>query len=99
MARNQTIHVRVNEDVKRRAEDTLEVLGLSVSDAVNLFLCQVGLVGGLPFEVRLPAPARVTVNSNAEIMQKLQTSEDDILQGRVSSADEVFDRIEDKYDL
>ena len=43
MAKNDTIHVRVDENVKLNAEKTLAMLGLTISEAVNMMLCQVNL--------------------------------------------------------
>ena len=40
MAKNDTIHVRVDENVKVNAEQTLAMLGLTISEAVNMMLCQ-----------------------------------------------------------
>jgi DNA-damage-inducible protein J len=54
MAKTAMIRARANEDVKTDAEDILKRLGLTISDAVNLFLNQVRLHKGLPFEVRIP---------------------------------------------
>ncbi len=93
MPKNETLHIRVNENVKENAEETLEMLGISISEAVNMFLCQVSLTGGLPFEVKLPAPERLTVRTKEELYRKLQEAEDDIQCGRVSSPGEVFDRL------
>ena len=59
MAKNDTIHVRVDENVKINAEQTLAMLGLTISEAVNMMLCQVNLTGGLPFQVKLPAPENI----------------------------------------
>ena len=55
MARNETLHIRVNENVKQNAERTLEMLGLSISEAVNMLIHQINLVGGLPFSVKIPS--------------------------------------------
>lgn len=99
MAKNETLHIRVNENVKENAEATLGILGISISEAVNMFLCQVNLTGGLPFEVKLPAPERVIVRSKEELYQKLAEGEADIQNGRVSSADEVFGRLRAEYDI
>ena len=100
MAKNETLHIRVNEDVRSSTEATLGLLGMSISEAVNIFLCQVNLVGGIPFEVRLAAPERVLVRNKAELAAKLTESERDIAEGRVSPADEdAFERLESKYDL
>ena len=99
MAKTETLHIRVNENVKHNAEKTLDMLGISISEAVNMFLCQVGLIGGLPFEVRLPAPERVIVRSKEELHKKISEAEDDIRSGNTNSADEVFDRLRGKYGI
>lgn len=99
MAKTETLHVRVNENVKENAEATLGMLGISISEAVNMFLCQVNLIGGLPFEVKLPAPERVIVRSKEELYQKLAEGEADIQNGRLSSADDVFGRLRAEYDI
>ncbi|MDR1206399.1 MAG: type II toxin-antitoxin system RelB/DinJ family antitoxin [Peptococcaceae bacterium] len=64
MTKNETLHIRVNGMVKSNAEKTLDRLGLSISEAVNMLLHQITLVGGLPFDVRVPlAPESVTVRN------------------------------------
>lgn len=93
MAKTETLHIRVNETVKENAEETLEMLGISISEAVNMFLCQVNLTGGLPFEVKLPAPERVIVRTKEELYHKLEEAEADVREGRVHPANEVFDRL------
>ncbi len=99
MAKNDTIHVRVNEDVKNNAEETLTMLGMTLSEAINMFLCQVSLTGGLPFDVRLPMPKEVIVRSRSELSQKLGEAEADIQDGKVSSEEDVFGRVRVKYGL
>lgn len=54
MAKTDMLHIRVEPDVKKNVESTLNQLGLSTTEAINIFLCQVILTGGLPFDVRLP---------------------------------------------
>lgn len=85
MTKNNTIHVRVNEDVKANAEEILTMLGMTLSEAINLFLCQVSLIGGLPFDVRLPMPKEVIVHSKAELAKKLEEAETDVNNGAVFS--------------
>ena len=99
MAKTDTIHIRVNEETKNNAEQTLAMLGLTISDAVNMLLCQVNLTGSLPFSVQLPAPQGVIINSRADIERKLAEAEQDIAEGNVSVADEAFARLESKYAL
>lgn len=46
--------IRIEENTKKQAVELLEGLGLNLSDAVNIFLKQVILHGGIPFEVKYP---------------------------------------------
>ena len=99
MAKTDTIHIRVNEETKNNAEQTLAMLGLTISDAVNMLLCQVNLTGSLPFQVQLPSPQNVIVNSRADIERKLAEAEEGMADGNVSVADVAFGRREGKYAL
>ena len=45
--------VRVNDDIKKEIMPILNALGMSLSEAINMFLCQIKLNNGLPFEVRI----------------------------------------------
>lgn len=99
MAKTETLHIRVNERVKYNAEETLNKLGISISDAVNMFLCQVELTGGLPFEVKLPAPQSVIVSTKEEVYKKLEEAEEDIRSGKTLTADELIGRLKEKYNV
>ena len=46
--------IRIDEVTKKQAVELLEGLGLNLSDAVNMFLRQVVLRGGIPFDVKYP---------------------------------------------
>ena len=46
--------IRIDEATKKQAVEILEGLGINLSDAVNMFLKQVVLRGGIPFDVRYP---------------------------------------------
>jgi DNA-damage-inducible protein J len=46
--------IRIDKTTKRQATELLEGLGLNLSDAVNMFLKQVVLHNGIPFEVTYP---------------------------------------------
>jgi DNA-damage-inducible protein J len=48
------IHVRVDERTKASATKALASMGLSVSDAVRVFLTRVAAEQQLPFEVKVP---------------------------------------------
>lgn len=46
--------VRIDETTKKQAVELLEGLGLNLSDAINMFLKQVVLQDGIPFDVKYP---------------------------------------------
>ncbi len=46
--------IRIDEEVKKQATELFAKLGLDISSAVNIFLRQSILQGGLPFEVKVP---------------------------------------------
>ncbi len=54
MSKTETIHIRIDSDLKENASCLLEQLGISTSEAIKIFLNQVVLSRGLPFEVKLP---------------------------------------------
>ena len=100
MAKNETLHIRVNDIVKSNAEKTLDMLGISIAEAVNMLLHQITLVGGLPFDVKVPlASEHVTVKSKEDLYQKLDVGLGQIKAGRVIDADIVMSQLAEKYDL
>jgi len=56
MAKNVTINLCVDGEVKEQAGEILASLGLTLSEAFNLLLHQVRIVRGLPFEIKQRAP-------------------------------------------
>lgn len=58
--------IRIDADVKREANALFSDLGLDMSSAVNLFLHQCILRGGLPFAVEMPQYSQKTLDAMAE---------------------------------
>ena len=54
--RNKTelIHIRIEPEVKEKAETILKKLGVNTSYAISMFLNQVILMEGFPFEIQIP---------------------------------------------
>ncbi|MCX7097094.1 MAG: type II toxin-antitoxin system RelB/DinJ family antitoxin [Methylococcales bacterium] len=48
------VHIRVDEEIKKQAAETLATLGLSVPDAVRMMLARVVAEKTLPFDARIP---------------------------------------------
>ena len=58
--------VRIDADIKKQATDLFNNLGLDMSGAVNLFLHQCVLKGGLPFRVEMPRYSQRTLDAMDE---------------------------------
>jgi len=56
-ARTSMIHVRIEDDTKKDATAALDAMGLSVSDAVRLFLKRVVADQAFPLELKVPNAA------------------------------------------
>ena len=56
MSQQKELKICLDEVLEDRAKEILTALGLSLSEAVSMFMAQVLLRGGLPFEAALPEP-------------------------------------------
>ena len=54
MPKAEFIRARVDEGLKANTEALFSRLGISMTDAITMFLTQCELWQGLPFEVRIP---------------------------------------------
>ena len=66
MAKTETINIRIEPSLKQQAEETLNYLGLTMSEAVNLFFRQVVINDGIPFEIKKPKYNRKTKKAMKE---------------------------------
>lgn len=95
MEKTATLNLRVNPTVKEQAEIVLSRLGVPMSTAINMYLNQISLTGGIPFAITLPkAPEDINadVMTDEEIHTKLQSGYDDVKAGRVKKAAEALKR-------
>ncbi|GGY22938.1 type II toxin-antitoxin system RelB/DinJ family antitoxin [Pseudoduganella albidiflava] len=68
MAATTMIHVRVDENIKKQAAETLSAMGLTISDAVRVFLTRVVADEELPFAIKAPnAASRAAMAEASEL--------------------------------
>ena len=91
MARTSNVFARVEPDVKEQAEIVLEQLGIPMSNAIGMFLRQVVIHRGIPFEVKLPdnVPLSLPSLTKEQFDAEITKGMDDIAQGKIYSAEEV----------
>jgi len=77
MAKTADLHIRIDPETKTNAEQLFATFGISVSDAVIMFLRQSLYIGGLPFELRQP-------RYNDETEAAIQESKD-IIAGKIQA--------------
>jgi addiction module RelB/DinJ family antitoxin len=100
MEKTATLNLRVDPNVKQRAEDVLSQLGIPMSTAIDIYLNQIALTGGIPFAVTLP---NVPLSVNADLMtsEKLHASLkeglEDIDTGKVRDAADVFAQFREEH--
>lgn len=96
MAKDANVFARVDAGMKEQAEGILSQLGLPMSNAINLFLNQVVLRRGLPFEVTLPAgtPLALGNMTREQIDAEIKIGVDACKDGRVKPVHQAFQEIE-----
>ena len=70
MEKTATLNLRVNPTVKGRAEEVLAKLGIPMSTAIDMYLNQISLTGGIPFAVPSEPPANNTTAFSASAFCK-----------------------------
>ena len=88
-----TLSFSVNPSVKQQAEQILSNLGIPMATAIDIYLRQIAIVGGIPFPVRM-APVPDTMNADLmsadEINQSLEAGYQDAVAGRTRDAADFF---------
>ncbi|MCI5210452.1 MAG: type II toxin-antitoxin system RelB/DinJ family antitoxin [Candidatus Electrothrix sp. ATG2] len=54
MVKTATIQARINPEVKQEAQKILNQLHMTMSEAIALYLTQITLHKGIPFEIKIP---------------------------------------------
>ncbi|MFA7147489.1 MAG: type II toxin-antitoxin system RelB/DinJ family antitoxin [Syntrophomonadaceae bacterium] len=74
MANTTNLNIRVDEELKRRAEAIFAELGLNMSSAMNIFLRYCVRYGGIPFELRIEKPNAETLAAIDDVNNNLNMS-------------------------
>lgn len=101
MARTSNVFARVEPQIKEEAEEILEQLGIPMSNAVGMFLRQVVMQRGIPFEMKLPEnmPLAYEGLSKSEFDAEMEKGMADVKDDNVVSADDAEKYIRQKYSI
>ncbi|WP_311496888.1 type II toxin-antitoxin system RelB/DinJ family antitoxin [uncultured Mobiluncus sp.] len=91
MAKTANISLRIEPEIKHEADKLFSSFGISVTDAINIFLRTSIMEGGFPFAIKQP-------RYNAETEAAIKEARD-IISGRVktkayNSARELFESLD-----
>lgn len=100
MGKTATLNIRVNPEVKESAENILLQLGIPMATAIDMYLKQISLVGGIPFPVvlpQIPNSVNADIMTNDQIREKLDRGYDDIVKDNVEDAASAFAAFREKH--
>ncbi len=78
MAKTASLNIRLDSEVKKAAESVYSHYGLSLAEAVTVFIHQSCNIGGLPFDLR---PARPNTETLAAMAEAERISRDPSVKG------------------
>ncbi|NLN87034.1 MAG: type II toxin-antitoxin system RelB/DinJ family antitoxin [Syntrophomonadaceae bacterium] len=101
MAKTANIFARVEPEIKEQAEIVLEKLGIPMSNAINIFLRQVVLQNGLPFEIKVSQNKPLSYGNltKEQFNQEIEKGLADLASGRVVSSQSVAERMHREYGI
>lgn len=85
MGKTAIIQTRVDPAVKRNAQIILNKLNISMSEAISIYLSQITLHRGIPFEIKIPNEITAKTLTDSERGNNLH---------KVDSVDELFEELD-----
>lgn len=73
MQKTTTVRARVETKLKDDAEAVLQKLGLTTSQAITIYLKQITLYKGIPFEVKIPNETTLKAIEDTKRKKNLET--------------------------
>ena len=100
MEKTMTLNLRVNPTVKQQAEDVLKQLGIPMATAIDMYLRQITLTGGIPFSLSLPkAPAALNADTmtDDQLHAALHVGNKEIQNGDTVDAASAFAQFREQH--
>ena len=94
MAMDATLQIRMNGELKTQVEELYHNLGTSFAEAVRIFAQQSLREGGMPFRPTMKTWDEMTAQ---EVGAKLSKSEEDIIQGRVFTQEDLDRKMKERF--
>ncbi len=95
MAKTANINIRIDPETKSSAEKLFSSFGITITDAINIFLCKSIMEGGFPFEVKQP---RYYAEKEAALSEARAIMEGKIQAKNYSSTHALFEELNGEGD-
>ena len=94
-SKTANINIRIDPEIKANAEKLFASFGITVTDAINIFLHKSLMEGGLPFEMKQP---RYNKETEAAIQETRAIMSGQIQPKQYASAHALFDELDKEKD-
>ena len=101
MPKSASVYTRVEPEIKEQVEQVLSKLGIPMANAINLFLHQVALQKGLPFDIKLPqsSPLNYAVLSSEQFDAEIEKGLVSLGAGKIALSTNVRDKMKRQYGI
>ena len=76
MSKTAMIRARTELKLKKKVERIFEILGLTASEAINLFYHRVEIENGIPFDLKIPNAQTLRAINDADKKNNIHSHED-----------------------
>ena len=99
MSKSSSVYTRVEPELKEQVEQVLSKLGIPMANAINLFLHQIVLRKGIPFDVTLPQkmPLDCSALTREQLDAEIEKGFASVDAGRTVSAKVVRENMQRQY--
>lgn len=95
MAKTANINIRIDPETKSSAEELFSSFGITITDAINIFLRKSIMEGGLPFEMKQP---RYNVETEAAMKEAKAIMSNQVQAKHYTSAHALFEELDAEMD-
>lgn len=78
------VRARIDKNLKSEVEQVLDKLGLTISEAINLFMAQIKLKKAIPFDIKIPNRTTIKTFEDTDKNRNLV---------RCKNAKDMFDKL------
>jgi len=101
MSKTSSVYTRVEPELKEQVEYVLSRLGIPMASAINLFLHQIVLHKGIPFDLKLPSrmPLDYSALSQEKFDAEMEKGMTSLNDGKIVPAKQIREKMQRQYKL